>query len=433
MSTSEKTRTLNTVSQTTSGTRENATPLEAPRMRRWDEQRWVLDNVIQANGIDWDQPRTAVLLTSSGPQISADITELRENVKKFADITPAFESLACRRTAKARAAEENGEFITAREQYYFATQYWAYTQWALDKADEQNLRYNQHKRDTMTKYASYADHRVEYVWIPFQGKQLPAVFHLPPGYSGGRVPTIVAIPGMDAYKERQVALYGDPWMARGYAVLAVEGPGYWESPLLGIYATVPGWEETGRVVMEWLLARPEVDADRIGLTGSSFGSFFVAIMMSAEPRFKAGAVSATVYEPGCHTLFEDASPSFKKRFMFMAGYSDEAAFDEFARTLTWKGYAEKVKSPFLVIAGEADELSPLRYTKDFINSLAGPKQLVIYQGSRHVVANVSSANLGPAPSTIQADWMAARLNGKSFPNEQWIVEANGQVERTRLA
>jgi len=30
---------------------------DGPMTRRWIEQRWVLDNVIRANGIDWDQPR----------------------------------------------------------------------------------------------------------------------------------------------------------------------------------------------------------------------------------------------------------------------------------------------------------------------------------------------------------------------------------------
>ncbi len=25
-----------------------------PRMRRWTEQRWTLDNIIRANGMDWD-------------------------------------------------------------------------------------------------------------------------------------------------------------------------------------------------------------------------------------------------------------------------------------------------------------------------------------------------------------------------------------------
>ncbi len=28
-----------------------------PKMRRFEEQRWVIDNIIRANGIDWDQPR----------------------------------------------------------------------------------------------------------------------------------------------------------------------------------------------------------------------------------------------------------------------------------------------------------------------------------------------------------------------------------------
>jgi hypothetical protein len=37
-------------------------PIGAPVMRRFNEQRWALDNIIQANGIDWDQGRTAVTM-----------------------------------------------------------------------------------------------------------------------------------------------------------------------------------------------------------------------------------------------------------------------------------------------------------------------------------------------------------------------------------
>ncbi len=43
-------------------------PVGAPVMRRFDEERWVLDNLIQANGIDWDQPHTAILLRACGPR-----------------------------------------------------------------------------------------------------------------------------------------------------------------------------------------------------------------------------------------------------------------------------------------------------------------------------------------------------------------------------
>src|SRR6202035_997299 len=40
----------------------NRKPKGEPVVKRFDEQRWVLDNVIQANGIDWDQGRTVATL-----------------------------------------------------------------------------------------------------------------------------------------------------------------------------------------------------------------------------------------------------------------------------------------------------------------------------------------------------------------------------------
>ena len=103
-----------------------------------------------------------------------------------------------------------------------------------------------------------------------------------------------------------------------------------------------------------------------GVTGVSFGSFFGTIMAAHEPRIAATAVMSTCLEPGCHTIFEEASPTFKKRFMWMANYTDEGKFDEFVKTLTWEGHAEKIRGPYLVVAGEADELSPLEYTERMI-------------------------------------------------------------------
>ena len=196
--------------------------------------------------------------------------------------------------------------------------------------------------------------------LPYRGQALPAVFTLPPGYQKGtRIPVVVAVPGMDGYKERFVGLRGDPWTERGVAVLCVEGPGYWEAPLRGLFIDVPGWAETGKEAMKWLLARPEIDPERIGVVGSSFGSFFSAILMSDEPRYKAGSVIGTCYEPGGYTIFEEASPTFKRRFMFMSGITDEAEFDKFRKSLDWKDYAGKIKVPFQVFAGEADELCPV--------------------------------------------------------------------------
>jgi dipeptidyl aminopeptidase/acylaminoacyl peptidase len=235
---------------------------------------------------------------------------------------------------------------------------------------------------------------------------------------------------MDGFKEANVAVHGDRWLARGFAVLSLEGPGQYESRIMGTTVSVPNWVDASHVVADWLLARPEVDANRLGIGGSSFGSFFGTIAACSEPRFKACAVTSTCLEPTCHTIFQEASPTFKKRFMWMSGYSDEASFDAFCKTLTWEGHAEKLRAPYLCVAGESDELSPLVHTDRLLKTLQCPKQLVVYQDSRHSVGNVPSANMGPAPTSLLADWMEARLSGKPFASERWLVEASGRVVKT---
>ena len=404
--------------------------MNAPVTRRWTEQRWLIDNVIRSVGIDWDQPRSINYNAPCGPEANADFAAIRERVKKYADISPAFETAAKRREAKAKAAEDAGETVTARQNYFIAAVQYAASQWPYDENNEKNLTLNQRKRECYLNYARYADHMVEAAWIPFQGKALPGWLHLPPGYSGGRIPAVVAIPGMDGFKEAGVAMYGDRWLSRGIAVLSIEGPGQYESAVHNIHVSMENWSEAATAIMNWMIARPEIDAQRIGVTGQSFGSFFATVSASVEPRYRACAVTATCLEPGFHTIFEEASPTFKHRFMYMSGFTDEQAFNLFRKTLTWEGHAENIKVPYLCVAGESDELSPLAHTERLLKTLQCPKQLVVYQDSRHSVGNVPAASLGPTPVVLVADWMNARLAGKPFASERWFVEASGRVVTT---
>ena len=318
-----------------------------PHVRRFEEQRWLLDNIIRANGIDWDQPRSLYLNGPCGNEANADFAGIRERVKKMADIGPAFEAVARRREAKAKAAEEAGHKVTARDNYFMAAVHWGAAQWPYDQNNETNIAYNNKKRECYTKYAALADHHVEPVWVPFEDKAIPAWFHLPPGYKGGRIPVVIAIPGMDSFKEIQVALYGDRFLNRGMAVLAIDGPGQYEAPMIG--ALFLGRELDGGRQGAGRLARrrPEIDPERIGASGTSFGTFFGTVLTAHEPRIRAFAAMSVCHEPGCHTIFQEASPTFKKRFMYMSGITDEAEFDRFRKTITWEGHAEKIRAPYL--------------------------------------------------------------------------------------
>jgi dienelactone hydrolase len=404
--------------------------MNAPVTRRWTEQRWLIDNVIRSVGIDWDQPRSINYNAPCGPEANADFAAIRERVRKYADISPAFETAARRREVKAQAAETAEQWVTARQNYFIAAVQYAAAQWPHDENNEKNLALNQRKRECYLNYAKYADRKVEAAWIPFQGKALPGWWHLPPGYSGGRIPAVVSIPGMDGFKEAGVAMYGDRWLSRGIAVLSIEGPGQYESAVLGIPVTMSNWVEAGRAIMDWMTTRPEVDPQRIGVAGQSFGSFFATISCASEPRYRACAITATCLEPGFHTIFEEASPTFKQRFMYMSGHTDEKAFDEFRKTLTWENHADKIRIPYLCVAGESDELSPLAHTERLLTTLQCPKQLVVYQDSRHSVGNVAAAQLGPTPAVLIADWMDARLAGNPFISERWFVEASGRIAKT---
>ena len=401
-----------------------------PRVRRFDAQRWLIDNIIRANGIDWDQPRSLYIHAPCGIEANADFAGIRERVKKMADIGPAFAAVARRREAKANAAAQADRKVTARDNFFMAAVHWGAAQWPYDENDETNIAYNNKKRECYAKYAALADHHVEAVWVPFKDKAIPAWLHLPPGYSGGKLPVVIAVPGMDSYKEISVALYGDRYLNRGMAVLAIDGPGQYEAPMIGLYFTMENWMAAGPVLVDWIASRPELDETRVGVSGTSFGSLFGTVLTANEPRIKACAVMSVCHEPGCHTIFQEASPTFKKRFMYMSGITDEDQFDEFRKNITWEGHADKIKVPYLCVAGEAEELSPVEHSDHLMAALKGPKQMVVYQESRHSVGNVPAANLGPFPPILVADWIADRLAGKSFVSERWYVTGSGDINKT---
>jgi hypothetical protein len=40
---------------------------------------------------------------------------------------------------------------------------------------------------------------------------------------------------------------------------------------------------------------------------------------------------------------------------------------------------------------------------------------------------------GPDPRAYQAEWMAARLEGKPMPNERWFVQSSGNITKENIA
>ncbi|HEY9472317.1 MAG TPA: alpha/beta fold hydrolase [Mycobacteriales bacterium] len=399
--------------------------------RRWHEQRWLIDSILRTDGLEWDQPRVGYTLRPMGVDALGDFDLARQRITKFADIVPVFVELAERRQRIAEQAEREGRLVTARENYFYAALHYVSAEWPIWQTTPLLVDLDDRKNASYAAYGRLADHHVERVEIPFGDRYLPAWWHLPPGYSGGALPTVISCGGMDAPKELNVNLYGDKFLQRGFAVLAFDGPGQGEAPIRGVTFTPTAWVDAGAAILDWCAARPEVDRERIVGFGLSFGSYWMTQISATQPRLKGVAVGLVCHEPGGHMIFEMASPSFKARYMWMAGLErDEVAFDRMAEQLDLRPLVREQTVPWLVIAGDEDELSPIEYSYELASLARGPAPMLVYQQGRHALsAPTPSVLMGPHWVGYAADWLADRTRGIAATDIVDYVRSDGVVER----
>ena len=402
------------------------------RSRRFIEQRWLLDAAIRLIGVDWDQGRSRYFAQPCGPDAEPDFARLRERIKKFADIHREFAAAARLREEAADAAAKAGDEAAQRQHAFTAAVLWGGAQWPLFGNTPLNLAYGEHKVSCYRRYIEVAPHRIERVEIPFGATTLPAYLHLP-STADGPVPCIVQVGGMDSFKEHLVAIEGDPLLSAGVARLTFDGPGQGESVTRGLWVTATNFVDAGRAVVEWLRQRREIDPARIGVSGVSFGSFWATQVAASVDGLIGAAVMLVVHESGMHDVFESVSPTFKSRFMYMSGYpDDEAGFDTLARTMSLDATAADVRCPFMVVAGEEDDLSPIESTWQLLRRVSGPKRLLLYQGERHGISGGPAAINGPDRDASIVEWLLDRVAGRELIDELHFVDTQGRVHVTPL-
>ncbi len=399
--------------------------------RRFREQKWMIDAAISTIGLDFDQLRMATSVAPSGFEGMGDWAAVAVTVKRFDEITPGFRAGADRRARRAREAEERGDAVTARESYLVAAIYYGVAQWPIDEDSDLNRVLNADKLACYARYAALAPHPIQRADIPMGDRSIPGWLHLPV-HGEPPWPVVVMLPGMDTFKEKLVWSYGDKVLERGMAALAIDGPGQSEALVAGIKITADNFAEAGVACLDWIDARSDLDSDRVGIFGRSFGSYCGTVMANAvADRIRGAAVGLPCHEPGFHTIFEEAAPTFKNRFLYMAGYEeDEAGFDEFVKDFDLRDRVSNLTCPYFVLAGELDELSPIRHTYDLVARVPGPTELMVYQNERHAPGRSPAAQLGPHFYSTMADWLAARIRDRDRPagDSFRYVTSTGRVE-----
>jgi dienelactone hydrolase len=399
---------------------------------RFQQQRWLLDAVIRTVGIEWDQARISSKSRPLGAELEAEMQAVARRIRKFDDFHREFAAQGKKREERARQFEAAGRTVAAREAYLAASLLWSTACWPIDEDNARLRDYEAHVNDCFAGFIRYAPYPVTREDIPFGDKAMPAYLHLPQAPKAGeRFPCVLSIGGMDSSKENMVALYGDRLLERGFAVLALDGPGQAEAITRGIFFTESNFGGAAEACYAWLGKHPAIDLERLVVRGTSFGSYFGTVAAAAlGDRIRGFAATGVCQEPGCNTIFNVASPTFKARFMFMSNYRDEAAFDRFCQKIDLRPIARNIKAPYMVIAGENDQLSPIEHTEELFALIKAPKRLVIYEGANHGVGDAPSVTNGEDKVTMLADWLLDRINGKPMTSERVWIDSAGRATAT---
>ncbi|MBV8584847.1 MAG: S9 family peptidase, partial [Verrucomicrobia bacterium] len=200
-----------------------------------------------------------------------------------------------------------------------------------------------------------------------------------------KYPVIVDVYGGPSYNRVTQAAQSfliDQWLAdQGFVVLSIDGRGTpgrgrdWERAIYLQLAEVPLADQiTG---LRALGAKyPELDLDRVGITGWSFGGYMSVLAVLRHPEiFKAAVAGAPV------TDWLDYDTHYTEEFLGLPGNEIYAANSLLES-------ASSLRRPLLLIHGTADDNVYFRHTLKFIDQLerAGrPFEFLPLRGSTHMV------------------------------------------------
>jgi len=195
-------------------------------------------------------------------------------------------ALANRLFEQARECQQSGHLISARQLYQRAATYYR-TSYPLLFGAPTDPRVREAYRNEARAFrcaAQLFNPPIEPQAIPFENTTLPGYF-----YSGGEGtrPLLICTNGYDDTLHTMHYAHAVAAQRRGYHVLTFDGPGQ-GAPLIEHGLTLrPDWENVVGAVLDYILARPDINHKKVALVGWSFGGFLAPRAAAGEPRIKA--------------------------------------------------------------------------------------------------------------------------------------------------
>ena len=322
----------------------------------------------------------------------ADFEEVTASIRHWEDWCAAWSARARTHEDLAKESLNDGYRLTAGEHFVRAAMYYHFAKFVF-------------VQDPVQMRAAHAKA------LECYGKALP--FMRPPGervstgdYAGilrkpnpTRCPVLIMAPGLDSTKE-ELHAYEEPFLARGIATLAIDGPGQgeaeYEIPICGDY------ERAASAVVDWIEKRSDLDPKRIAMWGVSLGGYYAPRAAAFEKRIRACIALSGPFD---WAEIWDALPELTRETFRVRSHSkDEAASRRRAAELSLNNCAKNIDCPLFIVAGRQDRLVPAAHAERLAKSVAGPVELLMVEDGGH------NANNRPYRyRSRSADWLAGQF------------------------
>jgi 2,6-dihydroxypseudooxynicotine hydrolase len=324
--------------------------------------------------------------------ILADFEEVTGSIERWEDWCAAWSARAKLHEDLGTEALRDGHRLTAGEHFVRAAMYYHFAKFVFVQDPLQMRAAHKKAVECYTSALPLMRPPGERVTIgPYVG-----VLRKP---DAGRSPVLVMAPGLDSTKE-ELHAYEEPFLARGIATLAIDGPGQgeaeYEVPICGDY------ERAASVVVDWIEKRSDVDAKRVAMWGVSLGGYYAPRAAAFEKRFRACIALSGPFD---WAEIWDALPELTRdTFSARSHSASQAEAKQKAAALTLREAAGRITCPIFIVAGRQDRLVPAAHAERLAKSVAGPVELLMVEDGGH------NANNRPYRyRSRSADWLAAQF------------------------
>ncbi|MFF3002917.1 alpha/beta hydrolase [Kitasatospora sp. NPDC057940] len=369
-------------------------------------QSWALDIALAQGGFDALHPQAKGTLEQLGHD-HTDFDKVFALVQSGAMLPKAWATVAGQAEERAAHHERGGFAQTAADLYVRAAVMWGRAQYSVfDATDPRKLAFREHANHCVERLGALRDDRVRRVELDFEGGRIYGLLHLPAG-EVRNAPAVILGPGMDMIKEDYIYAAERYYTSRGIVALSIEGPGQGETRANGLTVDLTNYERAIGRYLDHLASLPEVDPQRIGMFGISMSGYWGSRAAATDRRLAALAAFEAV-TGDFQTIFEQAQPTFKNNYMYMAGYTDEEAFDrELVARMPLGDLVQEIDCPVLYGIGEFDELTRLEQALANYERVRAPKELRVYENEFHPLGGVAAEVF-----RFGAEWIERALNGE---------------------